>query len=59
MNFGVTKIAAALAAGCCLLCWLLPAAECSVSARVSRVARWYVFKPKIQIWLNFGGSCKG
>jgi hypothetical protein len=40
MNFGVTKIAASLAA-----------AEC-------RVARWYVFKPKIQIWLNFGGSCK-
>jgi hypothetical protein len=35
MNFGVTKIAAALAA--------------AVSARVSRVARWYVFIPKIQI----------
>jgi hypothetical protein len=24
-----------------------------------RVARWYIFKPKIQIWVNFGGSCKG
>jgi hypothetical protein len=22
-----------------------------------RVARWFVFKPKIQIWVNFGGSC--
>jgi hypothetical protein len=22
---------------------------------VSRVARWFVFKPKIQIWVNFGG----
>jgi hypothetical protein len=20
-----------------------------------RVARWYIFKPKIQIWVNFGG----
>jgi hypothetical protein len=20
-----------------------------------RVARWFVFKPKIQIWVNFGG----
>jgi hypothetical protein len=26
-------------------CFLLPA----------RVARWYMFKPKIQIWVNFGG----
>jgi hypothetical protein len=24
-----------------------------------RVARWHVFKPKIQIWLNFGGACNG
>jgi hypothetical protein len=24
---------------------------------ISRVTRWYVFKPKIQIWTNFGGSC--
>jgi hypothetical protein len=24
-----------------------------------RVARWCVFKPKIQIWVNFGGSCNG
>jgi hypothetical protein len=22
-----------------------------------RVARWFVFKPKIQIWVNFGWSC--
>jgi hypothetical protein len=22
-----------------------------------RVARWFVFKPKIQIWVKFGGSC--
>jgi hypothetical protein len=20
-----------------------------------RVARWYIFKPKIRIWVNFGG----
>jgi hypothetical protein len=26
---------------------------------VSRVARWYIFKPKIQIRVNFGGSCRG
>jgi hypothetical protein len=24
-----------------------------------RVARWFVFKPKIQICVNFGGSCNG
>jgi hypothetical protein len=24
----------------------------------SRVARWFVFKPKIQIWVNFGGCFK-
>jgi hypothetical protein len=24
-----------------------------------RVARWFVFKPKIPIWVNFGGSCNG
>jgi hypothetical protein len=24
-----------------------------------RVARWFLFKPKIQIWVNFGGSCNG
>jgi hypothetical protein len=23
-----------------------------------RVARWFVFKPKIPIWLNFGGPNK-
>jgi hypothetical protein len=23
----------------------------------TRVARWFVFKPKIPIWVNFGGSC--
>jgi hypothetical protein len=22
-----------------------------------RVARWYIFRPKIAIWVNFGGSC--
>jgi hypothetical protein len=21
--------------------------------------RWYIFKPKIPIWVNFGGSCDG
>jgi hypothetical protein len=26
---------------------------------INRVARWFVFKPKIPIWLNFGGSCYG
>jgi hypothetical protein len=24
-----------------------------------RVARWFVFKPKIQNWVNFRGSCNG
>jgi hypothetical protein len=22
---------------------------------VSRLARWYIFKPKIPMWVNFGG----
>jgi hypothetical protein len=26
---------------------------------VFRVARWYIFKPKFPIWVNFGRSCKG
>jgi hypothetical protein len=25
----------------------------------TRVARWLVFKPKMPIWVNFGGSCDG
>jgi hypothetical protein len=33
-------------------------ASFSISARI-KVARWFVFKPKIQIWVNFGGSCDG
>jgi hypothetical protein len=24
-----------------------------------KVARWFIFKPKIQIWVNFRGSCNG
>jgi hypothetical protein len=24
-----------------------------------RVARWHIFKPKIPIWVNFGGPWKG
>jgi hypothetical protein len=24
-----------------------------------RVARWFLFKPKIPIWVHFGGSCNG
>jgi hypothetical protein len=24
-------------------------------AEQSRVARWYLFKPKIPMWVNFGG----
>jgi hypothetical protein len=25
----------------------------------ARVARWFVFKPNIPIWVNFGGGCNG
>jgi hypothetical protein len=25
----------------------------------SRVARWFIFKPKIAIWVNFGGPWNG
>jgi hypothetical protein len=40
--------------GCCTV--LFPfQTEC----RVSRVARWYIFKPKIPVWVNFRGSCNG
>jgi hypothetical protein len=24
-----------------------------------KVARWNILKPKIQIWVNFGGPCNG
>jgi hypothetical protein len=24
-----------------------------------RVARWHIFRPKIPIWVNFGGPCNG
>jgi hypothetical protein len=26
---------------------------------LTRVARWHISKPKIPIWVNFGGSCNG
>jgi hypothetical protein len=25
----------------------------------ARVAGWYIFRPKLAIWVNFGGPCKG
>jgi hypothetical protein len=28
-----------------------------IFAPQNRVARWDIFKPKIPIWINFGGSC--
>jgi hypothetical protein len=28
-------------------------------ALCTRVARWHIFKPKITIWVHFGGSCNG
>jgi hypothetical protein len=31
---------------------------CQVMLR-QRVARWYIFEQKIQIYINFGGSCDG
>jgi hypothetical protein len=31
----------------------------SIFGHCTRVARWFVFKPKIQSWVNFGGSCNG
>jgi hypothetical protein len=34
--------------------------RCSVISRTGKeawVARWFVFEPKIQIWVNFGGCC--
>jgi hypothetical protein len=34
-----------------LLIWCPRKTNCLMN----RVARWYVFKPKIQIWVNFGG----
>jgi hypothetical protein len=32
----------------------------TLSARVTiRAARWFIFRPKIAIWVHFGGSCNG
>jgi hypothetical protein len=30
-----------------------------VSPLLSRVARFYIFKPKLLFWVNLGGSCNG
>jgi hypothetical protein len=35
---------------------LLPNGQVQLSGST---ARWYVFKPKIPIWVNFGGPCNG
>jgi hypothetical protein len=32
---------------------------CAIFSMQSRVARWFVFKPKISILVNFGGCCDG
>jgi hypothetical protein len=29
------------------------------ATEATRVARWYIFKSKIKIWVDFGGSCNG
>jgi hypothetical protein len=29
----------------------------SSAEKKSRVARWYILKPKIPVWVNFGVSC--
>jgi hypothetical protein len=33
----------------------------TTAARINcaRVARWFIFKPKIPIWVNFGGPWNG
>jgi hypothetical protein len=31
--------------------------ECYKNVFEYRVVRWFVFKPKIPTWVNFGGSC--
>jgi hypothetical protein len=31
----------------------------SVVVDTDRVARWYIFKPKIPFWVNFGGPWNG
>jgi hypothetical protein len=38
---------------------LLPVVNIYFAGVIIRVARWFVFKPKIPIWVNFGGSCYG
>jgi hypothetical protein len=40
--------------------WLNPDKSLCVHSAllVSMVARWFIFKPKIPIWVNFGGPCK-
>jgi hypothetical protein len=41
-----------------LATFLRPSALVTVGHHL-RVARWFVLKPKIQIWVYFGGSCNG
>jgi hypothetical protein len=30
-----------------------------VMGLLGKVVRWFIFKPKIQIWVNFGGTRNG
>jgi hypothetical protein len=39
--------------------WVQVAIQRSVHIHTTRVARWFVFKPKIPIWVNFGVYCNG
>jgi hypothetical protein len=40
-----------------LAAYQVPKARIFADSYLRRVARWYVFKPKIQIWVNFCGPC--
>jgi hypothetical protein len=39
--------------------WKIYLAIATLIRNSARVARWFVFKPKIPIWVNFGGPYAG
>jgi hypothetical protein len=34
-----------------------PLIKKKIGMKLIRVARWYIFKPKIPVWVNLGVSC--
>jgi hypothetical protein len=43
----------------CVSLFALSRMHCNSPSLLSRVARWFIFKPKIPVWVHFGGPWVG